>query len=212
MACILQSECKFLHGFFRCCLPVEMVDVEVKITSMQGIYTFMRDRTCQIIKCNPWSTKLHPHLTLIKKMRTYLVLEGKLVPKSKIQSQLNKSRPTQPNANLLVRREAKATDKRRKLIPTKRYEVRIVAKPESTHKASNIITQMSTTAPSTTMSLKREFLPKEAHQAKTPHHLKIFKPVLALHGPEQGQCWETYLKYERTGQSLLHLLPTPQWR
>ena len=122
MACILQPKCNFLHGFFRCHLPVEMVDVEVKITSMQGIHMFRRDRTCQIIKCNPWSTKHHPHPTLIKKMRIYLELEGKLGPNSKIQSLQNQSRPAQPNTNPLVRREAKATDKRRKLIPTKRYK------------------------------------------------------------------------------------------
>ena len=30
MACLLQPECNFLHGFFRCKLPVEVVDVEVK--------------------------------------------------------------------------------------------------------------------------------------------------------------------------------------
>ena len=38
MACILQPECNFLHGYFRCQLPVEVVDVEVKITSMQGTH------------------------------------------------------------------------------------------------------------------------------------------------------------------------------
>ena len=123
MTCILQPKHNILHGFFRCCLPVEMVDVEVKITSMQGILTSRRDRTSQIIKCNPWNTRLHPHPTLIKKMRTYLELEGKLGPKSKIQPQQNQSRPIQPNTNPLVRREPKATDKRRKPIPTKRYKV-----------------------------------------------------------------------------------------
>ena len=56
-------------------------------------------------------------------MRTYLKLEGKLGPESKIQPQQNQSRPAQPNTNPLVRRETKATDKRRKLIPTKRYKV-----------------------------------------------------------------------------------------
>ena len=30
MACLLQPECNFLHGFFRCKLPVEVVDVEGK--------------------------------------------------------------------------------------------------------------------------------------------------------------------------------------
>ena len=28
MACILQPECNFLHGYFRCWLPVEVVDME----------------------------------------------------------------------------------------------------------------------------------------------------------------------------------------
>ena len=147
MACILQPECNFLHGFFRCHLLVETVDVEVKITSMQGIHTFRKGRVCQIMKCNPWSTRLYPHPTLIKKMRTYLELEGKLGPKSKIQPQQNQSRPIQPNTNPLVRREGKATDKRRKLIPTKRYKVQVVAKPESTPKVSSITMQMPTTAP-----------------------------------------------------------------
>ena len=75
MACTLQPESNFLHGFFRCCLPVETVDVKVKITLMQGIHMFRRDRMCQIIKCNPWSTRLCPHLSLIKTMRTHLKLE-----------------------------------------------------------------------------------------------------------------------------------------
>ena len=40
MACLLQPECNFLHGFFRCKLQVEVVDVEVKIMSMQGTHIF----------------------------------------------------------------------------------------------------------------------------------------------------------------------------
>ena len=31
MACVLKPECKFLHGYFRCLLPMETVDDEVKI-------------------------------------------------------------------------------------------------------------------------------------------------------------------------------------
>ena len=125
MAYILQSKCNFLHGFFRYQLPVETVDVEVKITSVQGIHTFRRDRMCQIIKCNPWITRLHPHPTLIKKMRTYLKLEGKLGPKHKQQpqSQQNQSTPSQPSTNSLGRKGTKTNDKRRKLIPTKIYKV-----------------------------------------------------------------------------------------
>ena len=53
MACMLRPECNFLHGYFRCQLPIEMVDVEVKVKMMQGIHMFRRDRTSQVITCNP---------------------------------------------------------------------------------------------------------------------------------------------------------------
>ena len=80
MACLLQPECNFLHGFFRCKLLVEVVDVEVKIMSMQGTHIFRSDQTTQLIKCTPWSTRLHPHPTIIKKMKTFLEVEGKTGP------------------------------------------------------------------------------------------------------------------------------------
>ena len=105
MACILQPE----HDFLRYHLPVEMVDVEVKITLMQGSHTFRRDRTCQVIKCNPWSTRLCPHPTIIRKMKTYLKLEGKLGPKPQPKS--NQFRPPQPDTNPHVRKESKETEK-----------------------------------------------------------------------------------------------------
>ena len=120
MACILQPVCNFLHGFFRCHLLVEMVDLEVRITSMQGTHTFRRDRTCQLMKCHPWSTRLCPHPTIIKKMKTYLELEGKLGPKSQPQS--NQFRPPQPDTNPHLRKESKAMEKRKRLIPTKKYK------------------------------------------------------------------------------------------
>ena len=39
---------------------------------------FRRDRMTQLIKCTPWSTRLHPHPTIIKKMKTFLEVEGKM--------------------------------------------------------------------------------------------------------------------------------------
>ena len=80
MACLLQPEWNFLHGFFRCKLPVEVVDVEVIIMSMQGTHIFRRDQTTQLMKCTPWSTILHPHPTIIKKMKTFLEVESKMGP------------------------------------------------------------------------------------------------------------------------------------
>ena len=120
MACMLQPECNFVHSFFRCQLLVETVNVEVRIISMQGTHMFRRDRTCQLIKCNLWSTRLHPHPTIIKKVRIYLELEGKLGPKP--QSQSNQLRPPFPNANPQVRKGSQMAEKRKKPIPTKKYK------------------------------------------------------------------------------------------
>ena len=36
MACFLQPKCNFLHGYFGCQLPVEVVDMEVKIIFYAG--------------------------------------------------------------------------------------------------------------------------------------------------------------------------------
>ena len=76
MACVLIPKYNFLNGYFRCPLPSETVDVEVKVKMMRGIHMFRRDRTM----CNTWSTRLHPYPTFIRKMKTYLELEGKLCP------------------------------------------------------------------------------------------------------------------------------------
>ena len=124
MACILQLECKFLHGYFRCHLPIEAVDIEVKITPLQGTHVFRRDRTTQLIKCTPWSTRLCPHPTIIKKMRTFLELEGKLgaIP----QSPSNQFRPPQPDTNPNIN---KITEKGKRMVPTKRFKAKIAAKP-----------------------------------------------------------------------------------
>ena len=111
MACLLQPECNFLHGFFRCKLPVEVVDVEVKITPMQGTHIFRRDQTTQVTKCTPWSTSLCPHPTFIKKMKTFLEVEGKIgsVPASQF-------RPPLSDANPNVRKD-NATEKRKRAVP-----------------------------------------------------------------------------------------------
>ena len=61
-------------------------------------------------------------------MITYLELEGKLGPKP--QSQSNQFRPPFPHTNPQVRKESKRTEKRKRLIPTKKYKVKVVARPD----------------------------------------------------------------------------------
>ena len=103
---------------------------------MQGIHTFQRDRTSQIIKCNPLSTRICPYPSLIWKMKTNLKLEGKLGPKSRpqahIQTQQTQLYPVQPSTNPMVRKAPgpKANDKeKRTLIAKRRYNVRVLTQP-----------------------------------------------------------------------------------
>ena len=110
MACLLQPKCNFLHSFFRCKLLVQVVDVEVKITSMQGTHIFRRDWTTQLIKCTPWSTRLHHHPTIIKKMKTFLEVEGKMGP---IPVPISQFRPPPPDTNPNIRKNNAAEKRKR---------------------------------------------------------------------------------------------------
>ena len=120
-----------------------MVDVEVKVKTMQGIHTFWTDRASQVIKCNHWSTRLHPYPSLIQKMKTYLELEGKIGPKPRPQPQPQTQpqqvhpqqtlpQPTQPSTNPMIRKNPgpKANDKRKRtMIAKRRYKVRVLTQP-----------------------------------------------------------------------------------
>ena len=111
MGCLLQPECNFLHSFFRCKLPVEVVDVEVKITSMQGTHIFRQDRTTQVIKCTPWNTRLCPHPTMLKKMKIFFEVEGKMGP-----IPASQCRPQLPDTNPNIRKD-NALEKRKRAVP-----------------------------------------------------------------------------------------------
>ena len=103
MACLLQPECNFLHSYFRCKLPVEVVDMEVKVTSMQGTHIFRRDRTTQLIRCMLWTTKLCLHPNIIKKMKTFLDVENKMGPI--IPALVSQFRPPLPEINPNIKKD-----------------------------------------------------------------------------------------------------------
>ena len=129
MACFLQPECNFLHGFFRCKLPVEVVDIEVKSTSLQGMHVFRRDRKTQLIKCTPWSTRLHLCPTIIKKMKTFLEVEGKMGP-IPVPVPSNQFRPPLPETNPNIRKND-VIEKRKRATP-KNFR-RASPKPSAVH-------------------------------------------------------------------------------
>ena len=99
------------------------------ISSMQGAHIFQRDRTTQLIKCTPWSTRLCPHLTIIKKMRTFLEVEGKMGPIPQPTS--SQYRPPQPDTNPNVRKD-NTVEKRKRAVPTKRFRPSTSPKPSET--------------------------------------------------------------------------------
>ena len=159
-----------LHSYLKCLLPVEKVDVELKVKMIQGIHTLRQDRTSQVIKCNLWSTRLCLYPSLVRKMKTYLELEGRLGPKprplSKAQSTQNhpqqtQSQPVQPITNPRVRKAptAKASNKRERMVIADRgYKVRVLNQSVPTTTAPSTATtstQMQTTGfPATDIPVK----------------------------------------------------------
>ena len=130
MACVLKPEWNFLHGYLKCLLPIETMDVEVKIKMMKGIHTFRRHQTTQVISCNPWSTRLHPYPSLIRKMKTYVELEGKLGAHPQPQPCTSTFSPDKNSLPQRIPVPKKAEKKKRVKVPVKRrFKVRRIAQP-----------------------------------------------------------------------------------
>ena len=119
MACLLQPECNFLHGYFRCKLPVEVVDVEVKITSMQGTHIFRRDQMTQLVRCILWTPNLCLYPNMIEKMKTFLEVENKMGPI--IPALASQFRLPLPETNPNVRK-SDASEKRKRVTPKRRFK------------------------------------------------------------------------------------------
>ena len=83
----------------------------------------------QLIKCTPWSIRLCPHPTIIKKMKTFLEVEGKMGPIPQPAS--SQYRPLQPDTNPKVRKD-NTVDKRKRAVPTKRSRPSAAPKPSET--------------------------------------------------------------------------------
>ena len=196
MACIFQAKCNFLHGHFRCLLPVEVVDTEMKITSMQGTHIFRRDRTTQLIRCTPWSSRLHPHPIVIKKMRTFLEIEGKLGPIP--QSPSNQYRPHQPDTNPNIRKATKITEKRKRVALPKRLKANIAMRSNS----NEATTRPPVTIAKAPTDFKNQTPSQEGTPESRPPPLEDAPNYTGTPWPEAGKYWETFLRQEKTGYSL----------
>ena len=128
MTCFLKPECNFLHRYFRCLLPIETMDIQVKIKMMRGIHTFRRDQTTQVI--SPWSTKLCLYPSLIRKMKTYLELEGMLGAQPQLQPCTSTFPPDKNSLSWKTPVPKKTEKKKRAKAPVKRrFKVRVIAQP-----------------------------------------------------------------------------------
>ena len=91
----------------------------------------------QVIKCTPWSTRLHPHPTIIKKVKAFLEVEGRMgltpdpaqAPTS-TPATTSQFRPPLPNTNPNIRKD-NATEKRKRVAP-KRFRP-AASKPTAAH-------------------------------------------------------------------------------
>ena len=77
------------------------------------MHIFRRDQTTQMIKCTPWSTRLHPHSPIIKKMKTFLEVKGKMGP---IPAPVSQFRPPLSDTNPNITKN-NATEKRKRATP-----------------------------------------------------------------------------------------------
>ena len=142
MACILILQCNFTHRYFRCILPEATINVEVRVKTMKGIHTYRRDCTIQEISCKPWNSRLCPHPSLVRKMQTFLELEGQISSQPH-DSPYQVGKTTSPWKTPVPKR---AADKmRRTKTPMKRqFKVRLVEKPLPINIKSEPVTTTAT--------------------------------------------------------------------
>ena len=76
------------------------MDVDVKVTSMQGTHIFRRDQMTQLVGCMLWTPNLCLHLNMIKKMKTFLEVENNMGPI--IPAPANQYRPPLPEMNPML--------------------------------------------------------------------------------------------------------------
>ena len=68
--------------------------------------------------CMPWTTKLHPHPNIVKKMKTFLEVENKMGPR--IPAPVSQFRPPLPETNPNIRK-GDSIEKRKRATPKKRF-------------------------------------------------------------------------------------------
>ena len=71
MAREINLVCDFFFSFMHTNLPSDMVDVELTIRMVQGIYIYCKDHTAESTIFTPWSKSVTPFPFLRKKIKAF---------------------------------------------------------------------------------------------------------------------------------------------
>ena len=71
MATEINPVCNFIFGSIHMCLLTDMVDVELIIRMVKGIYTYHKDHTVESTIFSPWSKTVIPFPSLRQKPQVF---------------------------------------------------------------------------------------------------------------------------------------------
>ena len=71
MAIKISPLCDFIFGSIRTSLPTDMVDLELIIRTVKGIYTYRKDHTAESKLFTPWSKRVIPFPSLRQKIQAF---------------------------------------------------------------------------------------------------------------------------------------------
>ena len=72
MVCKLSANCDLIFGILSCYPLDNIIDVDLRVCTLQGIHMCKKDRSTQVIKFSPWGTEVEPFPSLQKKMLEFL--------------------------------------------------------------------------------------------------------------------------------------------
>ena len=72
MACEFTSSCDLIFGLLNCNLLQDIIDVDLKICTLWGIYTYKKDRSSQVGKYSPLGNQGYTFPSLQKEMMEFL--------------------------------------------------------------------------------------------------------------------------------------------
>ena len=71
MAREISLVCNFIFGSIHTSLPTDMVDVELTVRTVMGIYTYRKDHTAESTVFSPWSRTVIPFPLLHRKIQAF---------------------------------------------------------------------------------------------------------------------------------------------